>query len=83
MCVAVQFTDDPTLGVCSDSGGSVYELSFRKLLNSRTCDSVCIFSGSRGEVCALEPLHVSPEVSPRHPAQEVSLLALATVTKVP
>lgn len=77
-----KFTDDPTLGVCSDSGGSVYELSFRKLLNSRTCDSVCIFSGSRGEVCALEPLHVSPEVSPRHPAQEVSLLALATVTKV-
>lgn len=77
-----KFTDDPTLGVCSDSGGSVYELSFRKLLNSRTCDSVCIFSGSRGEVCALEPLHVSAEVSPRHPAQEVSLLALATVTKV-
>lgn len=77
-----KFTDDPTLGICSDSGGSVYELSFRKLLHSRTCDSVCIFSGSRGEVCALEPLHVSPEVSPRHPAQEVSLLALATVTKV-
>lgn len=77
-----KFTDDPTLGICSDSGGSVYELSFRKLLNSRTCDSVCIFSGSRGEVCALEPLHVSPEVAPRHPAQEVSLLALATVTKV-
>lgn len=77
----VKFTDDPTLAICSDSGGSVYELNFRKVLNSRTCDSVCIFSGSRGEVCAMEPLHVSPEVS-RHPAQEVSLLALATVTKV-
>ncbi|XP_054917170.2 vacuolar protein sorting-associated protein 8 homolog isoform X3 [Dermacentor andersoni] len=79
----VKFTDDPTLAICSDSGGSVYELNFRqvKVLNSRTCESVCIFSGSRGEVCAMEPLHVSPEVA-RHPSQEVSLLALATVTKV-
>ncbi|XP_077501236.1 LOW QUALITY PROTEIN: vacuolar protein sorting 8 [Amblyomma americanum] len=76
-----KFTDDPTLAICSDSGGSVYELNFRKVLNTRTCESVCIFSGSRGEVCAVEPLRVSPEVA-RHPSQEVALLALATVTKV-
>ena len=26
---AVQFTDDPTLAVCSDSGGSVFELEMK------------------------------------------------------
>ncbi|XP_031671898.1 vacuolar protein sorting-associated protein 8 homolog, partial [Oncorhynchus kisutch] len=25
----VKFTDDPTLAVCNDSGGSVFELAFR------------------------------------------------------
>ncbi|CAN7990373.1 unnamed protein product [Ixodes hexagonus] len=77
----VKFTDDPTLAICSDSGGSVFELNFRKVLNNRTCESVCIFSGSRGEVCAVEPLRVGQEIR-HHPAHDVSLLALGTVTKV-
>lgn len=76
-----KFTDDPTLAICSDSGGSVFELNFRKVLNNRTCESVCIFSGSRGEVCAVEPLRVGQEIR-HHPAHDVSLLALGTVTKV-
>lgn len=27
--LSAQFTDDPTLAICNDSGGSVFELSFK------------------------------------------------------
>ncbi|XP_076368429.1 vacuolar protein sorting 8 isoform X2 [Tachypleus tridentatus] len=77
----VKFTDDPTLAVCSDSGGSVFELNFRRVMGNRTCESRCIFSGSRGEVCALEPLRMTVNFK-HHFGQDVCLLALATVTKV-
>ena len=40
----------------------------------------CIFSGSRGEVCTLEPLRVA--AYPGHPLAEHSILALATISKV-
>uniref|UniRef100_A0A3B4VJT2 VPS8 subunit of CORVET complex n=1 Tax=Seriola dumerili TaxID=41447 RepID=A0A3B4VJT2_SERDU len=53
----VKFTDDPTLAVCNDSGGSVFELAFRRVMGMRSCDSRCLFSGSKGEVCCIEPLH--------------------------
>ncbi|XP_064465584.1 vacuolar protein sorting-associated protein 8 homolog [Ornithodoros turicata] len=76
-----KFTDDPTLAICSDSGGSVFQLNFKKVLNNRTCESTCIFSGSRGEVCTMEPLRVTQNF-PDHPAQDLFLLALGTVTKV-
>ncbi|XP_067145381.1 vacuolar protein sorting-associated protein 8 homolog isoform X3 [Centruroides vittatus] len=77
----IKFTDDPTLALCSDSGGSVFELNFKRVMGARTCDPKCIFSGSRGEVCAFEPLRLSPEFR-NHPSQEVCLVALGTVTKL-
>jgi len=46
----VKFTDDRTVAVMSDSGGSVFSLEFKRLIGVRTCDSQCLFSGSRGEV---------------------------------
>ena len=46
----VKFTDDRTIAVMSDSGGSVFSLEFKRLIGVRTCDSQCLFSGSRGEV---------------------------------
>ena len=48
--LSVRFTDDKTVAVMSDSGGSVFALEFKRLIGLRTCDSRCLFSGSRGEV---------------------------------
>ncbi|XP_028409020.1 vacuolar protein sorting-associated protein 8 homolog [Dendronephthya gigantea] len=77
----VLFTDDLTEAVCSDSGGSVFLLTFKKVIGVRTYDSQVVFSGSRGEVCVLAPLHF-PESLKSNPLSERSLLALATLTKV-
>lgn len=77
----VKFTDDPTLAVCNDSGGSVFELAFRRVMGMRSCDSRCLFSGSKGEVCCIEPLHSPPDFRD-HPITHYSLLAMASLTKI-
>lgn len=77
----VKFTDDPTLAVCNDSGGSVFELAFRRVMGMRSCDSRCLFSGSKGEVCAIEPLLAPPDLR-EHPITHYSLLAMASLTKI-
>ncbi|XP_063162929.1 vacuolar protein sorting-associated protein 8 homolog [Candoia aspera] len=77
----IKFTDDPTLAICNDSGGSVFELSFRRVMGVRTCESRCLFSGSKGEVCCIEPLHAKPELRD-HPITQYSLLAMASLTKI-
>ncbi|KAG7272449.1 hypothetical protein CRUP_031376 [Coryphaenoides rupestris] len=77
----VKFTDDPTLAICNDSGGSVFELAFRRVMGIRSCDSRCLFSGSKGEVCCIEPLHTPPERKD-HPIAPYSLLAMGSLTKV-
>uniref|UniRef100_A0A8C7MJ04 VPS8 subunit of CORVET complex n=1 Tax=Oncorhynchus kisutch TaxID=8019 RepID=A0A8C7MJ04_ONCKI len=68
----VKFTDDPTLAVCNDSGG---------LMGMRTCESRCLFSGSKGEVCNVEPLLTAPDLKD-HPITQYSLLAMASLTKI-
>uniref|UniRef100_A0A673B0N1 Vacuolar protein sorting-associated protein 8 homolog n=1 Tax=Sphaeramia orbicularis TaxID=375764 RepID=A0A673B0N1_9TELE len=77
----VKFTDDPTLAVCNDSGGSVFELAFRRVMGMRSCDSRCLFSGSKGEVCCIEPLR-APSDFRDHPITHYSLLAMASLTKI-
>ncbi|XP_005999154.1 vacuolar protein sorting-associated protein 8 homolog isoform X1 [Latimeria chalumnae] len=77
----VKFTDDPTLAVCNDSGGSVFELTFRRVMGVRSCESRCLFSGSKGEVCCIEPLHAKAELKD-HPITQYSLLAMASLTKI-
>ncbi|KAL1021743.1 hypothetical protein UPYG_G00017420 [Umbra pygmaea] len=77
----VKFTDDPTLAVCNDSGGSVFELAFRRMMGMRTCESRCLFSGSKGEVCNVEPLHTTLDLKD-HPITQYSLLAMASLTKI-
>nr|XP_018909739.1 PREDICTED: vacuolar protein sorting-associated protein 8 homolog [Bemisia tabaci] len=76
----VKFTDNPNLAVCSDSGGSVFELSFKRTLGIRSVDSRCIFSGSRGEVCCIEPLRLKALTT--HPLHGSILVAMATLSKV-
>ncbi|XP_061600704.1 vacuolar protein sorting-associated protein 8 homolog isoform X1 [Cololabis saira] len=77
----VKFTDDPTLAVCNDSGGSVFELAFRRVMGMRSCDSRCLFSGSKGEVCCVEPLRAPPDFRD-HPITQYCLLAMASLTKI-
>uniref|UniRef100_A0A1B0CC42 Peroxisomal multifunctional enzyme type 2 n=1 Tax=Lutzomyia longipalpis TaxID=7200 RepID=A0A1B0CC42_LUTLO len=64
--------------LCLDSGGSVWSLNFTRRLGIRGCDSRCLFSGARGEVCCLEPLIVN-EVD--HPLKAFTIVALATLSK--
>ncbi|PVD38848.1 hypothetical protein C0Q70_01472 [Pomacea canaliculata] len=77
----VKFTDSFVLAACSDSGGSVFELEFKRLIGVRSCESQCLFSGSRGEVCTIEPLHMNYTIKD-HPMQDVMLLAMASLSKV-
>lgn len=46
----------------------------------RGCDSRCLFSGSKGEVCTLEPLLLNH--LPSHPLKNYTLVAMATLSKV-
>ncbi|XP_065646918.1 vacuolar protein sorting-associated protein 8 homolog [Hydra vulgaris] len=75
----IHFTDDPTLALFSDSSGSVYSLSFKRLL-IRTAESTCFFSGSKGEVCTILPLHIKSNFKDHF--NNSSLLAMATLTKL-
>lgn len=47
----------------------------------RSCDSRCLFSGSKGEVCSIEPLQAPADLRD-HPITHYSLLAMASLTKV-
>lgn len=66
--------------MCSDSGGSVFELSFKRTLGIRSYDCKCLFSGSRGEVVTIEPLLLHQLSS--HPLHGAVLVAMATLSKV-
>lgn len=89
--LTIKFTHDPTVALFSDSGGSVYVLQFTRHLK-RDYQSKCLFSGSRGEVCTIEPLlffhpqeSLSSETNEKleqHPLKTMFLVALATFTKV-
>jgi vacuolar protein sorting-associated protein 8 len=74
----IKWTSRPALALCSDSGGSVWALNFTRRLGIRGCNSRCLFSGARGEVCALEPLLLGDE---DHPLQNYCIAALATLSK--
>ena len=65
----------------SNSGGSVFEISFKRTLGIRGYSSRCIFSGSRGEVCTFEPLSLAAQF-PNHPLSDKTIVALATISKV-
>nr|CAB3267651.1 vacuolar protein sorting-associated protein 8 homolog [Phallusia mammillata] len=77
----VKFTDDPTIAVCNDSGGSVFELNFKRVMGVRSCESRCLFSGSRGEVCIIEGLHLTKSIAD-HPLRDRHILAMGTLSKV-
>eukprot|EP00092_Neocalanus_flemingeri_P016376 GFUD01017725.1.p1 GENE.GFUD01017725.1~~GFUD01017725.1.p1 ORF type:complete len:1407 (-),score=439.03 GFUD01017725.1:187-4407(-) len=75
-----KYTDDQNTAFFADSGGSVFELNMKRGLRGPGASARCIFSGSRGEVCIMEPLRVGGY--PSHPLSDYSVLALATISKV-
>ena len=77
----VRFTDDKALALMTNAGGSVFEMSFKRTMGIRGYNSRCIFSGSRGEVCTLEPLSLVAQY-PSHPLSDRTIVALATISKV-
>ncbi|ROT61672.1 Vacuolar protein sorting-associated protein 8-like protein, partial [Penaeus vannamei] len=77
---STQWTDFPGMAVISDSGGSVFELSIKRTMGLNSNESRCIFSGSRGEVCTIEPLLMSQFRAT--PVSEPVILAMATISKV-
>ncbi|KAG7169921.1 Vacuolar protein sorting-associated protein 8-like [Homarus americanus] len=75
-----KWTDYPGMAVISDSGGSVFELSIKRTMGLNSNESRCIFSGSRGEVCTIEPLLMSQFRATS--LVENVILAMATISKV-
>ncbi|XP_064544527.1 vacuolar protein sorting-associated protein 8 homolog [Drosophila montana] len=75
----VKWTSRSSLALCADAGGSVWSLSFTRKLGIRGCSSRCLFSGARGEVCAVEPLIM--DAQGRHELDQYSIVALATLSK--
>ncbi|XP_053952628.1 vacuolar protein sorting-associated protein 8 homolog [Anastrepha ludens] len=73
----LKWTSRPALALCSDSGGSVWSLSFTRKLGIRGCSSRCLFSGARGEVCTMEPLLMDNS----HELDQYCIIALATLSK--
>ncbi|RXN00353.1 Vacuolar protein sorting-associated protein 8-like [Acipenser ruthenus] len=76
----IKFTDDPSVAVCSDSTGSVFELSFKRSMGTKTCEARCLFSSDKGQVCCVEPLRI-PEYFLEHPAAQYSLVAMVSLKK--
>lgn len=81
----VKWTSRSALALCADSGGSVWSLNFTRKLGIRGCSSRCLFSGARGEVCALEPLIMdsitSNSSNQDHDLDQYCIVALATLSK--
>lgn len=75
----VKWTSRSSLALCADAGGSVWSLSFTRKLGIRGCQSRCLFSGARGEVCAVEPLIMDSQG--RHELDQYCIVALATLSK--
>ena len=76
----LRYSEENNIAFLADSGGSVFELSLTRGIRGPTASCRCIFSGSRGEVCTMEPLRVSRQ--PDHPLAMFSILALATISKI-
>ncbi|KAJ8418661.1 hypothetical protein AAFF_G00001600 [Aldrovandia affinis] len=79
--ISLKFTDDPTVAVCNDSAGSVFELHFKRSLGAKTWDSHCLFNSEKGMVRCVEPLQVPEEFS-GHPAAQLLLLAMVSLRKL-
>ncbi|GAB5576600.1 vacuolar protein sorting-associated protein 8 homolog isoform X7 [Prionailurus iriomotensis] len=74
---ALSINNDCSRLLCGFAKGQIT----MRVMGVRTCESRCLFSGSKGEVCCIEPLHSKPELKD-HPITQFSLLAMASLTKI-
>ena len=72
----VRYTDGPNTALVADSGGSVFELSLKRGLRGPGATARCIFSGSRGEVCCMEPLRNQPYTHSSHTGSISKLISI-------
>ncbi|OQV20288.1 Vacuolar protein sorting-associated protein 8-like protein [Hypsibius exemplaris] len=79
--LSIKFTDNPNMAIFTDNGGSVYALEFKSTLGRKSASSTCIFSGSKGEAFAAEPLLVS-EKFPLHRFSETFIVAVVSLNKL-
>ncbi|KQK79932.1 hypothetical protein AAES_221929 [Amazona aestiva] len=87
-CVWVVLLLGPSMGLSllsvsttTAQGSCVALQKDRRVMGVRTCESRCLFSGSKGEVCCIEPLHAKVDLRD-HPITQYSLLAMASLTKI-
>ncbi|XP_059091837.1 vacuolar protein sorting-associated protein 8 homolog [Tigriopus californicus] len=78
--IHAKYTDDPNLALVSDAAGSIFEIQFKRPVGLRKFSSRCIFSGSRGEVVAVEPLSLVQY--PEHRMRNQIVVGVATISKV-
>lgn len=78
--IHVKYTDDPNLALVNDAAGSIFEVQFKRPVGLRKFSSRCIFSGSRGEVVAVEPLSLVQY--PEHRMRNQIVVGVATISKV-
>eukprot|EP00095_Tigriopus_kingsejongensis_P008534 maker-scaffold81_size397536-snap-gene-2.19 protein:Tk08534 transcript:maker-scaffold81_size397536-snap-gene-2.19-mRNA-1 annotation:"hypothetical protein LOTGIDRAFT_215952" len=78
--IHVKYTDDPSLALISDAAGSIFEIQFKRAVSLKKFSSRCIFSGSRGEVVAIEPLSLVHY--PEHRMKNQIIVGVATISKV-
>lgn len=79
--LCLRFHEIVSLSPLGQLATSLISLVSRRVMGVRTCESRCLFSGSKGEVCCIEPLHAKVELRD-HPITQYSLLAMASLTKV-
>ncbi|XP_042188283.1 vacuolar protein sorting-associated protein 8 homolog [Callorhinchus milii] len=79
--LSIKFTVEPTLAVCNDSSSNVFELHFKRAIGTKTCESRCLFSGTKSEVCCIEPLQICDEFM-AHPVAQYCLFAMVSLTKL-
>ncbi|CAH8659230.1 unnamed protein product [Schistosoma haematobium] len=60
------FTTVSSLAACVDTGGSVFQLKFTQGLVGMKGESICFFSGSHGEICAMEALGLNASKTNGH-----------------
>ncbi|XP_055328809.1 vacuolar protein sorting-associated protein 8 homolog isoform X2 [Paramacrobiotus metropolitanus] len=77
----IRYTDSTNSAIFLDNGGSVFLLETKSTLGRRNSTSACIFSGSKGEAFAVEPLRIFDKF-PLHRFSETSVVAVASLNKV-
>ncbi|XP_041434885.1 vacuolar protein sorting-associated protein 8 homolog isoform X2 [Xenopus laevis] len=65
----------------ADTPPTLESILNERVIGVQTCDFRCLFSGYKGEVCCIEPLHTKTELCD-HPITNYSSLAMSSLTEI-